>query len=258
MDRGEPRVGVVGKVTRIIDSFAGEEDRLMLDDIMRITGFPRSTTFRILKQLATEGWVEHDERGYRIGPSLSALTASSVAYSSLRSAAAAALNALHALTGAVIHLSVLEGDMLHYLDKIGGKVAPSIPSRVGGRKRAYESISGLVMLSQLPGEEADRLLAGCGDASDREALQRRLGQIRQQKPVFAFVEDEGPLRITYTAAPIMLRRRPIGAVSLATRGTLTRSHAVPPLLRTVGQIAENLQATGGRPRSGDPVARRSA
>lgn len=241
VDRDRNQIGVVRKVTRIVDSFTDEDDRLMLDDVMRITGFPRSTTYRILKQLMEEGWIEHDQRGYRIGAGLSSVASTSVGNANLRSAAAPSLNALHALTGGVTHLSVLDGAMLHYLDKIGGRMAPTIPSRVGARQPANESLSGLVMLSQLPGEEVDRLFAGMVGRAEMDALRLQLIGIRRQKPVFAYAENAGPSGITYAAAPIMFRRKPIGAISVASRGTLPRSQTIPALLRSVGHTTEQLQ-----------------
>ena len=73
-ESGRRSVGVVGKVTRIVDACTHAEGRIRLDDIIRVTGLPRSTTFRILKQLVAEGWIEHDKRGYGIGPKLPAPT----------------------------------------------------------------------------------------------------------------------------------------------------------------------------------------
>lgn len=232
----EPVVGVVAKVARIVETFGGSGDHLLLDEIMRATGFPRSTTFRILKQLIEAGWVEHDEHGYFVGMHLSAMSEDSLTHIRLRGAAAPSLNALHAATGAVVHLTVLSGPWLHYLDKIGGRLEPSIPSHVGERLPAHSSLSGLVMLAQLPGEEVDVLLGTVATPAETTAATSRIAAIRKQRPAFA-VDVDSPSGITYAAAPIMVRKRPIGAISVCTRGELVRSKVIPALLMSINHTA---------------------
>ncbi|NKS77359.1 hypothetical protein GS539_15170, partial [Rhodococcus hoagii] len=70
-------------------------------------------------------------------------------------------------TGMVVHLAVLDGAESVYLDKIGGRFASTLPSRVGGRGPAYSTAGGKSMLAWLDPERVDSLyeqrLAPCPD-----------------------------------------------------------------------------------------------
>lgn len=233
-------LGVAGKVTRIVDAFRDGGDYLMLDDIVGITGFPRSTSSRILRQLIDEGWIEHNARGYRIGPGLSALTADSTKNERLRAAAGVALNGLHAFTGAVAHLTVLDGGLVVYLDKIGGKAESSIASRVGGRILASESPSGMAMLSYLSEDEISMRLGRYLDSVRLATVRAEALRIRHNRMPFVYKETLTPQRTYSIAVPIVVRGDAMAAISLGSRCTLSRTESYPLLRRAAQHIAENL------------------
>lgn len=243
----KPALGVAGKVTRIIDAFRDGDEFLMLDDIIRTTGFPRSTSFRILRQLISDGWIDHDARGYSIGPGLSALTADPTRNGRLRTAAGGPLNALHAFTGAVVHLVVLDGGLVHYLDKIGGKVAPSIPSCVGARIPASGSVSGMALLSHLSGEEIERRLRRYITQAELMTVQADALRIRQQRMPFAYMENFVPYKITSMAVPVLVEGEAVAAISLASRVPLSRAESFPPLRRAAKHIADSFGRMRGAP-----------
>lgn len=65
-----PRSGLLERATLIMDCLGEAPGHLALEEIAGITGLPRSTTFRLLGQLAALGWVRHDAEGYVLGPRL--------------------------------------------------------------------------------------------------------------------------------------------------------------------------------------------
>lgn len=240
-------LGVVGRVTRVLYAFSDAPARLMLEDITLLTGLPRSTAFRILGQLVDEGWIEHDTRGYHLGPQAPSLTGRPGDHQEIRVAASAGLNELHAASGAVAHLSVLEGDRVHYLDKIGGSAARNVPSRVGARLLASDTVSGCALLSTRPPEYVDQTLGKRLDSDQLRQLHRDLAAARQRHGVVYFPAHP-TTGIESIAAPVLSPSgMAVAAVSLAGMGDLSPARIKPLLLSQTRRIAEALKPRRRRP-----------
>ena len=63
------------------------------------------------------------------------------------SAAQPFLHELHRATGLVVHLAVLDGSDVVYLEKIAGGLGAAIPTRVGGRQPAHCTAVGKALLA---------------------------------------------------------------------------------------------------------------
>lgn len=234
-DRRTP-LGVVGRVTRILNAFSESPDRLMLEDVMALTGLPRSTAFRILGQLIDEGWVEHDTRGYRLGAHAPTLTGRPGEHQEVRVAASPYLNELHAVSGAVAHLSVLEGDRVHYLDKIGGSAARAVPSRVGARLLASDTVSGRALLACRSPEYVDDVLGPRLAPARLALLHRELATARQRRGVVHAPADPLTTGIASIAAPVLGPHGAVAAISLAIPGDLPPARVAPLLLNQAHRI----------------------
>ncbi len=230
------RAGVVQRVTQIVDALGEAPGRLLLEDVTQITGMPRSTVFRILRQLAELGWVDDTELGYSIGPRLRP-DASTNEHEAIRSAASSALNQLASATGAVAHLAVLRSGFVVYLDKIGAGAAPTVPSQVGARILATEAAAGLAILASMSPEDVDSVLGQTGIASERwdESLHRDLFRIRQHHGIAQWAGANRNSGISSIAAPIMGPKGPVGALSVARRGALPMS-SVAPLVTEAARV----------------------
>ena len=57
------------------------------------------------------------------------------------------LHELHRATGLVVHLAVLDGADVVYLDKVGDRMAAAIPTRVGGRHPAHCTAVGKAIMA---------------------------------------------------------------------------------------------------------------
>ncbi|MFS3129283.1 IclR family transcriptional regulator [Nocardioides sp. Bht2] len=224
------RPSVVERVTQILDVVMAHAGWVLLEEISGHTGLPRSTAFRILGQLTDLGWLEHGPRGYRLGARSHGVRARSHNdYDGLREAATAPLNELHGHTGAVAHLSVLEGACVHHLDKIGGAAAHTVPSRVGGRISADRTASGKALLACLTPEHVDHLVQSTANGRglpDLSNLHQQLDAVRRRHGIATNV---GQCRrgISGIAAPILGPRGPIGAIALAGTSTLHFQRLAP-------------------------------
>ncbi|MDF1604656.1 IclR family transcriptional regulator [Nocardioides sp. YIM 152315] len=253
--RPGPRPGVFDRMTQILDVFFTHEGRLLLDDVSLATGLPRSTTFRMLSQLVELHWLEHTDRGYRTGVRARALRAPDS--EELRCAAAPVLNELHLRTRAVAHLSVLEGPVVRYLDKIGGAASSSMPSRVGARLSPDRTVSGKCLLAELPPEDVDTLLtieAGRERSTAQLAeLHRELDQIRTRRGLAIDAAEQCGMGITAVAAPVHGSRGLVGSISLASRDGAPARDLAPLVVVAARTVSRTLGFVPRSSRHAAPV-----
>lgn len=127
---------VLDRVSLVLDAFDGP-GRLTLAQIVRRTGVPRSSAHRMLERLVALKWLRREGRDYELGTRLMELGSIAVHQDRLHRAAMPYLHELHRATGLVVHLAILDGPDVFYLEKIGGALAASVPTRVGGRQPAH-------------------------------------------------------------------------------------------------------------------------
>lgn len=98
-------------------------------------GTPRSTTHRMLTSLVSEGYLHHvPYRGYLLGPKLIHLGMMALEQRPLVALARPHLEALAMSTGDTVHLGMVEGSQVLYLDKVFGTRGLEMRSQVGLRK----------------------------------------------------------------------------------------------------------------------------
>ncbi|MDN5894652.1 MAG: IclR family transcriptional regulator [Nocardioides sp.] len=243
------------RMTLILDAFTGPEVRLTLEDVARATNLPRSTTHRILDQLVQLSWLEHTSFGYALGRrSLRLGGTGRLSSNDLRAAAAPYLHELMVRTGLVVHLAVLDSGEVHYLDKMGGRFAGAVPSRVGGRAPAHATALGKAMLAWLEAEEVDEIF---GEALARNtgktigelsALHHELHRIRTRGGL-AFERGECFSKIACAAASVRGPEGPIAAVSVVGEASVPLERVAPLVVDTARRISTELAREG---RQDDP------
>lgn len=235
---------MVERMTLIMERFTDREARLTLEDIARSTGLPRSTAHRILDQLVRLQWLEHSAAGYGLGRR-SLLLGGRGGDEDLRAAASPHLHELLLRTGAVVHLAILEGARVRYLDKLGGRFAASVPSRVGATAPAHCTALGKSMLAWVEPEEVDVVIGSelaprtTASIADLEALHAELGRIRSRNGL-AVERGEYVPEIACVAASIRGPRGPVGAVSLVAGAGTTVERVGPLVLDTARRITLDL------------------
>jgi DNA-binding IclR family transcriptional regulator len=137
---------VIDRVSLVLDAFDGP-GRLNLAQIVRRTGLPRSSAHRMLERLVALRWLRRNGRDYELGMRLVELGSLAVHQDRLHRAAMPLLHDLHRATGLVVHLAILDGSDVVYLEKIGDQMMAAIPTRVGGRQPAHCAAVGKAMLA---------------------------------------------------------------------------------------------------------------
>jgi len=214
------------RVTLIMDLFERPQTHLTLETVSRRTHLPRSTTHRILDQLG----------GREIG------------HSALRSAAAPHLLDLAVRTRMVVHLAVLDGPEIYYLDKVGGRAAVDIPSKVGGRAVAHCTGLGKAMLAWLSPEEIDTRYAQLIERRTEHSigrldhLHRELRTVRRRN---GLAIDRGECFPDLGCVGLALRgpEGPVGAISVVGDGSSSLELVAPLVVNTVKAVSEDLFGT---------------
>ncbi len=139
--------------------------------------------------------------------------------SSLREAAAPFLHELHQQTGMVVHLTVLDGPDVVDLDKVGGRFAAAVPSRVGGHAPAHCTAGGKAILAWITPERVDALFGSVLSRSTENTitninvLHQELSRIRRRRGV-AFERGESAHGVACIAAAVRGYEEPVGSIAL--------------------------------------------
>lgn len=251
---------MVARVALIMKAFDHAGKVLRLDQVVIRTGLPRSSVHRILTQLHAAGLLQHRREGYYIAASPLPATGMA-AHSQLRGAASPVLERLHADTALVVHLGVLVGADVVYLDKVSGGSGVAVPTRVAGHTPAHASALGKAMLARIPAEEVDTIvgdpLRKCTPATiaDRPTLHQELARIRSRHGL-AYDDQELAVGLSSVAAPIPMADGECAGLSLTGALPAHRLQRTAPFLtRAARGISDRIRSTGATPArsSADPA-----
>jgi DNA-binding IclR family transcriptional regulator len=184
----------------------------------------------------------------------------------LHRAATPLLHDLHRATGLVVHLAVLDGSDVVYLEKIGDRMIAAIPSRVGGRQPAHCTAVGKAILAY--SETADAVDLATRKTrysiSSRTQLVAEMAKVRAHG--VAFDREESLPGFGCVAAPIGGPGEAVAAVSVCgpmSRMSFDQRLAAPVRMTAMGiwrnvdggpqRVAPTLQPL--RPLRGGPTLR---
>ncbi len=227
---------VIDRISLVLDAFDGP-GRLTLAQIVRRTGLPRSSAHRMLERLVQLRWLRRTGRDYELGMRLVELGSLAVHQDRLVRAATPLLADLHRATGLVVHLAVLDGSDVVYLEKIGDRMISAIPTRVGGRQPAHCTAVGKAILAY-DGEETEvdlqtRLTKY--SISSTGQLTAELAKVRAHG--VAYEREEALLGFGCVAAPIGNPGEAVAAVSVCgmmNRMTFDQRLAAPVRMTAMG------------------------
>lgn len=208
---------VIDRISLVLDAFEGP-GRLTLAQIVRRTGLPRSSAHRMLERLVQLRWLRRSGRDYELGMRLVELGSLAVHQDRLVRAARPLLDDLHRATGLVVHLAVLDGSDVVYLEKVGDRMSSAIPTRVGGRQPAHCTAVGKAILAYCD-EDAyrdahveSRARKTKYSISNSSQLTAELAKVRAHG--VAFEREESLLGFGCVAAPIGNLGEAVAAVSV--------------------------------------------
>ena len=247
-------IRVVEKTFRVLGALSDGKPR-SLTEIGQEVDINTSTTFRLVATLKDHNYLELDNLTgkYRLGIACLELSRSYQAGSELLRVAQRELEILRETTKETVHLAVLDGMEIIYLEKLEGLHAIGLMiSRVGRRAPAYCTGVGKALLSQV---DPEIILENTNwDALKRfnertivspDELLEHLEEIRERG--FALDEGEHQSEVRCVAAPIFDQTgEAVAAISVS--GPRSRMEPVgqnEELIRLTMRTAQNISARLG-------------
>jgi len=169
MRKSGPRYPV-SSVERALDVLAllEESGSARLSDLAPRLGVANSTAHRLLDTLQHRGFVEQDplSRHYRLGPALARFGRAALLHHDVVTWARPAMVEVATRLDETVHLGVLEGPEVRYLDAIESTRAVRVAGRAGQRAAAHWTSTGKVLLSSRTDDDV-RWLLGSGSLPAR-------------------------------------------------------------------------------------------
>lgn len=227
-----------------------------VSELARRVGIAKSTAHRLLNLLVAERFVRRAHHGrYALGFALWELGSRMVAGLDLREVAHPTLEWLRNETQEAVHLAILDGAEVVYIDRFESPATLQLFRRVGYRMPAHATSSGKAIVAFSPLPVVERVLASGlkrltpNTIASKKALLAELARIRARGYVVSLGESE--IGVSSIAAPILGQDgRPVGAVSVAgpnarlPRGRIT---SVAQLVRRAAtEISHNMGYSASR------------
>jgi DNA-binding IclR family transcriptional regulator len=187
-----------------------ERSELRLTDVAEYLGVATSTAHRLLAMLQYRGFMRQDPRtrAYRAGTALTGVAFSILRRFDVRETLHPFLVALNTEFAETVHLALLDGAAVQFLDAVESPQATRVSSRVGNSMPANCTSSGKAMLAGCSDEELRRIypeeeLGGLTPNSIRvrSALERELQQVRRRGYAVSREESENGVCSVAVAYP---------------------------------------------------------
>lgn len=213
-----PATSSVDRAFRILSAFTNKKPLMSLSELSRATELPKTTVLRFVRELMAAGALEQIDGRYGVGLGLFE-TGSLYRGSQLREQLLPVIEDLFHLTKETVHLAILNGVEVVYIDKISGQRSVDSPSRPGGRMPAYCTGVGKVLLAHAPSEQVARVVEvgltprTSTTITSAPQLNGELERIRNLG--YAVDREETSVGMTCAAAPVFGRSDvPVCAISV--------------------------------------------
>lgn len=241
----------VRRAIALLKMFSDDRPEWGLSELARQVGLNKTTAYRLLTALQSEGMVARSPltEGWRLGPEAITLGALALRSNDLVSAARPELVALVRGTGETASIEVLVGGDVLILDGVEGPSLVGASSEVGTRWPAHATSTGKVLLAAEPRRGgARRRLRKLTPRTiiDPDQLDRELERVRERGWATAIEE----LEIGYVAVGAPVRdheHRVLAAVSIGGPAARLTKDRIPELARRVVRTADRIsRQLGGR------------
>jgi len=196
--KGDDQLKSLVKVVRVLECFSVSDRALTLADICQRTGYPRSTTHRLLASLRDVGFLEQGKERdrYRLGLKLFEIGNTALSSFDIHRVAAGTVDSLRRLAGHVVHLAMFDGFRAVVIRRADPNSDNSAPSTFLEHAPAHCTSVGKAILAWQSDEVVERLIAAglekftADTISDPDALRTELADIRER----GYAIDEGEHR----------------------------------------------------------------
>ena len=245
-----PGTQAVLRAFSILKVFSDERPSWGLTDLAREVDLNKTTTYRLLTALESEGMVARNgDETYTLGPEVVVLAGRALRQNDLRRVTRPYLKQLAEETGETTSLDVLVGEDVLLIDEVIGPRLTGSMSSLGTRHPAYATASGKAILAFLPEANLAPILQRPLPAITNETitspdlLKQQLQEVRRLG--YALNQEELEEGLVVVAAPIYNHDGEVaGSVSLggtSLRFTVERIAEMGALIReTAVEISQKL------------------
>lgn len=250
-------------VLQIVADWPDAKHRPNVADLVRASGYPRPTVYRIVAALVAEQLLTemHGGKGLALGVRLMQLASRSWGQSDLRVIAAEELKRLRDVTGETVHLAIPLGNHMVYIEKLESLSAVRMASRIGTSVSMHSTAVGKAYMAALEPRSFETLLedlelqAYTGKTvTDRELLRAQVNVIRERGWSVDDEENESAI-YCFGSAIRGPTGAPVAAISVSTLVFRQKSDPdksyVRPLLSACAaisaRIAETPELSGSQP-----------
>jgi len=176
-----------------------EQQAISVSEASRAIGVAPSTAHRLLSMLQYYDFVSQNPttRSYEAGPTLLNLGLAVVREMDIRRLARPFMEALRSEVGETVHLTILQGKNVLFIETIESFQALRVGDRTGISLPAHCTASGKALLAELPLERLHELFPDeqlvrltAHSLTNREVLERELSQVRERGYATNFDESE--------------------------------------------------------------------
>jgi DNA-binding IclR family transcriptional regulator len=188
----------------------GERNELRLTDVAEYLHVATSTAHRLLAMLQYRGFMRQDPRTklYLPGTALTGVAFSILQRYDVRGVLHPAVESLNRELAETVHLAVLDGTTVRFIDAIESPQATRVASRLGKMMPANCTSTGKALLADLPVEDLERLYPGeelpgltPNSIRTRSALEKELQKVRRQGYATSSQESEDGVCSVAVALP---------------------------------------------------------
>jgi DNA-binding IclR family transcriptional regulator len=177
---------VPAKLLSLLDAYTEGRSAYTLSELSRRTGLPLTTAHRLVGELERWGGLERGEDGkYRIGLRMVELAALCPRGTGLRDVALPYMQDLYEATHQNVQLAVRDGTDGVYIERIAGRHAVAVRTRIGAHWPLHATGVGLVLLAHAPWAVQESVLAAPlkrftpHTIADPAVLRRVLAEVRK-------------------------------------------------------------------------------
>jgi len=205
-------VQTLERASLILDILGQSPQGISIKDLSDRMHLPKGTTHRLVSSLSYFGYVRQDQntKNYFLGFKLVELGNMLLGQLDLRKEAELFLRNLAQRTKETVHLVILDGNEIVYLDKLETEPHTGglrMASRVGSRNPAHSCAVGKALMAYLPAEALARIVEEKGlpkrtgnTITDYNQLKEHMTLVRKQG--YAVDDEENERGIRCVAAPI--------------------------------------------------------
>lgn len=241
--------GSVHNAIRLLLMFQ-ERQQLRVTDVSRQLGVARSTAHRLLQLLQSHKFVQQDKetRTYHVGPALVTLSISLTRGLDLATIARPIMSELVEELGETVHLSVLRGTDIFFLESVVTDRALRVGPRAGTTRPAYATAAGRVLLAELDPDEVERLYPDPQfvpltplTITERSQLDKILTATRRIGYAASIGESE--VEIASVAAPVRNSKgHAVSAIAIAAPASRLHEAEIPTIAESLMRGAQRFAA----------------